>query len=139
MSGELQWITQFGQLTASGALIGLLGWALYYLPRYLEGERISREKVASSHSSALTTMVEKFEEMSKYERESCESRHKDLVEMLERRHTEIAQSIAQTHEIVRETRHVVGSMAQTEANRRATEDLQRGSRRQPKAQGGGEA
>jgi hypothetical protein len=142
----IEWVTQFGQLSASAALTTVLGWLLWNMPKHFAEERKSRESiavaeansriaVAQESASSMASLVAEFKESARYERESCERRHKELVdsdaanhrellEASERRYTALMEKIEQVHVAVRETKHDAANIAQTLSNRVAVAQLE---------------
>lgn len=141
--GELAWVTQLGNLTASGALIVMFGYLLYQMPKHFEAERKSREAIAEAerksrekvaanvetaarlttegHNKAVTAILEAGQKRDQYEREVCERRHRDLLESQEKMH----QLQEQTHQLLREVKHEIANLAQIQSNLRAEEQLRR--------------
>lgn len=167
--GELTAVTQLAQMFSALGVFGVLAWLLYQMPTHfkqeresrekiiadlgtvLKEERASREKTAKEHSEAMdrvskdniaavTLVVNKAEEQARAERDSCEQRHKEMMEQRreevdqdERRHREVMEGIGKVHSVAREIKHETANLLQDRATRQAIEEL----KRKPKQGGGG--
>lgn len=129
MNPDVQWITQFGSLSANVVLTGLFVWLIYKAPEFLERERASREKIAEQMTEKHATIVDKIlaksEEQIRFERESCEQRCKEVLEQSDRHHQEIMESISKNYTLGREIDHKVANLLHEKAVKQAAEEAQR--------------
>jgi hypothetical protein len=54
--GEMQWIMPVGQALSTLGLFGVVGWVMYWYPKWRKEDRESAERVATAHETAIKTV-----------------------------------------------------------------------------------